>query len=224
MIKAAKRHALKGLQRLLWPYYFARYRKAIQKGKVPGDALLNALVYHWGNAGWSADPSYLRALIGECLAARHLTILECGSGLTSVLLGVVAVHQSHSIISIEHNREWLSCTRKRLAKCHLNPETVIYCPLKAYGTFNWYDVTSVDLLRQPVIDVVVCDGPPGSTRGGRVGLPYVLKHAFRPVCRVYLDDAHRSSEQSAISQWQRDFHCTVARNGKARHFTTLTFR
>ena len=46
----------------------------------------------WGNEGYSADTSYLEA-IRHWASRVHGPILECGSGLTTLLLGIVARDQ-----------------------------------------------------------------------------------------------------------------------------------
>jgi hypothetical protein len=44
----------------------------------------------------------------------------------------------------------------------------------------------------------VCDGPKGTTRGGRYGLAPVMKDRLAPGCIVLLDDTSREAERAII--------------------------
>ncbi len=127
---------------------------------MPSDRLLKTLVYNWGNVGFSADIRYLKFLLKEALRATDRTVLECGSGLTTLLLGVVADRQSHRHIALEHHSGWYERMHETLKKEEVKNTTVHYCPLKDYGTFEWYEISDVDIPDQPLIDLVICDGPP----------------------------------------------------------------
>ena len=54
------------------------------------DALFGRLVCGWGNESWSALTEYLEACVRHADEARR-GILECGSGLSSLLVGAVAM-------------------------------------------------------------------------------------------------------------------------------------
>lgn len=203
---------------------FARYRKTIDSGELPPDDLLWALVYHWGNVGWSADVRYLKYLLNEVLTSRNLTILECGSGLTTVLLGVIADRQSHQLISLEHHSEWHDRMCGRLLKERIQNATVYHCPLKNHGDFEWYDVSPCNFLDTPLIDLVVCDGPPAQTRGGRLGLPFVLGSALREGCVIAVDDTHRPSERRILDHWNMHFDLVPDASRSEGHFKVLVFR
>jgi len=51
--------------------------------------VLSSLVYGWGNKAWSGAPEYLHSCIRHVLFAKA-PVLECGSGLTTILIGAVA--------------------------------------------------------------------------------------------------------------------------------------
>jgi hypothetical protein len=50
--------------------------------------LLLDLVYGWGNAAWSGAPELLQCCVRQALVVRD-PVLECGSGLTTLLVGAV---------------------------------------------------------------------------------------------------------------------------------------
>ena len=74
-------------------------------------------------------------------------------------------------------------------------------PLQNYGEFDWYTVPES---LPSGITLVVCDGPPSATLGGRYGLLPTLGAHFAPNCQVLMDDAIRSSEIDIISRWERE--------------------
>lgn len=214
---------LRALNRIIWPIRFRQFRKIVNAGKFPNDTLLRSLVYRWGNAGWSADISYLRRLLEEMLAARQYTVLECGSGLTTVLLGVVADRQGHKILSLEHHPGWHERISETLEKASIKSVDIYYCPLKDYGKFDWYDLAAGGFPNDCEFDLVICDGPPGTTKSGRLGLPYVMASSFRDHCVIIADDAHRPGERQAINHWISDFNIVLDKNRSHEHFDTLVF-
>ena len=114
----------------------------------------------WGNTGWSADLEFLTAVISRCTNYPRLTILECGSGLTTVLLSVVAKHCRHTLISLENDSEWMVEIGQRLKKLKAietrpTGTMVFHAPLISYGEFDWYDISAA-CLDGMHIDVVVC--------------------------------------------------------------------
>lgn len=222
-IKAAKRQALRVLNRLCWPVLFLRFRKSVFAGRLPSDRLLALLVYHWGNAGWSADARYLRRLLQETMSTTNQTILELGSGLTTVLLGVVADRQSHRVLSLEHHAGWQQRVTSTLSRNRIQGARVFHSALRDYGRFDWYDISSCELPGDIMFDMVICDGPPSQTRGGRFGLPYVMNSQFKPGCMIIADDAHRPGEQEIFARWAEDFPIRSDESRSEAHFITFIF-
>lgn len=188
---------------------------------MPSDRLLRTLVYNWGNVGFSADIRYLKFWLRETLTTTDRTVLECGSGLTTLLLGVVADRQSHTHLSLEHDSGWYERMHGTLNAEGVKNTTVHYCPLKDYGEFEWYGISDVGIPDEPVIDFVICDGPPAQTRGGRVGLPYVLGSRFADGCIIAADDAHRTGEREIMSRWMSDFGLREDAARSDAHFKIL---
>ena len=180
-------------------------------GEVPSDDLLNALIRGWNNDNFVATPEYLRAVASAC-SQTELPVLECGSGLSTVICAAMS-RRGPEVWTFEHHPAWRRkvsrAVRKiRGANVHL-PRT----PLRMYGEFDWYDATLRDLPAQ--FGVVVCDGPPGTTRGGRAGLLPVLGSRLAPGCLILMDDAHRAAEQSVIEHWKNsaDMDVTLQPSG-----------
>lgn len=177
-----------------------RYVALVERG-ADADTLrplLPALVYGWGNAGWSAVSDYLVACLRGAGTATT-GILECGSGLSTLLVAPIAARRGVPYVALEHTPEWGRRVGETLARFGLNDVVVDIAPLQDYGDFEWYTAPSQAVA--PRFDLVICDGPPAATRGGRYGLVPVMEDRFAPGCRILIDDAVRESERTVAARW-----------------------
>ena len=180
--------------------------------------LLGELVANWNNT-WSAQVEYIRAFLQ---AARQAPgpILECGSGLSTLLLGAIAERTGQCVWSLEHEPAWLDKVERSLARYEINSVTLCLSPLIDYGPYAWYEPP---LSKMPVdFALIVCDGPPGSTRGGRYGALPVMKSRCRPGCTVLLDDASRPSEQVVLQRWAAELGAPFAIEGETKPYGRVT--
>src|SRR5207237_8682566 len=74
-------------------FVFARALRRFQndpRGSLAsGTKVIADLVYGWANKSWSASEDYLVSCSQHAMAC-HGPILECGSGLTTILVGLIA--------------------------------------------------------------------------------------------------------------------------------------
>lgn len=162
--------------------------------------VLARLIYGWGNESWSADTEYLLSCLEHAQTCRG-PILECGSGLTTLLIGAVAQQSGNVLCSLEHHAEWGNRVARRLKQYRIDSVHMSIQPLKNYSGFTWYEPPCAELADQYAL--VICDGPPGSTRGGRYGLVPVMKSRLAPGCIILLDDANRAEEQVIAKRWAK---------------------
>jgi hypothetical protein len=172
---------------------------------APGNGLLAELIAAWGNPGWSAQEEYLRVCVTQALRSNGPT-LECGSGLSTVLLGVVAQHNRSEHWALEHEREWSVRVGRTVARYGLWSVRLSTAPLKHYDGFDWYDPPLQDMPQH--FALVVCDGPPTGTLGGRYGMVPVMRERLRPGCVILLDDAWREDERVVARRWQAELDST----------------
>lgn len=175
-------------------------------------------IYGWNNARWSAEEQYLAEVVRSAEVAKS-AVLECGSGLTTLLIGAVAARRGMHVHALEHNSEWHARVSGAIRDFGLANATVHLAPLRDFGDFVWYDAPLGVLPTD--FAMVVCDGPPAGTRGGRSGLLPVMRRHLAPDCLVLLDDANRPAEQELLRTWVRDFGATQDMRSSSRGFARV---
>jgi len=180
--------------------------------------LLAELISAWGNVGWSAKEGYLRACLAGALSSRGPT-LECGSGLSTLLLGVVAQKRNNTHWALEHLSEWSAKVGHHVVRQRVSAVRLHTAPLRPYEGFAWYDPPLTELPR--TFGLVVCDGPPADTSGGRYGLVPVMRDHLAPGCMILLDDAGRAEERAIAQRWQAELNAVGQLVGDDKPFIRM---
>lgn len=175
---------------------------ALPAGAAPSRELLADLLTAWSNDGFAADLDYLEE-VSRRAATVEGPVLECGSGLTTLLLGLLAGRRGVESWSLEHHPEWHARVSGALGEHDITGARVACAPLKDYGGFSWYDPPLEGMPRE--FRLVVCDGPPGTTPGGRYGLLPVMRERLPAGAVILLDDANRPEEQEALGRWSEEY-------------------
>jgi hypothetical protein len=84
-------------------------------------------------------------------------ILECGSGLSTLVMGIALAGTEHCVYALEHDLAWLRTTARWLEQYEIGNVTLIYAPIMPTETGDWYGVEPSDLPDQ--FDGVLIDGP-----------------------------------------------------------------
>lgn len=190
--------------------------RTLQSGRTPRLALIEQLVHAWGNEAWCASAAYLSAIL-DWLPQTSGSIVECGSGISTLLLATAAMLSGRKICSLEHDTAWAAFIEQRTPNRLRSRVSLSVRPLTNYGEFEWY---SIDPAATPgSIGFVVCDGPPAATRGGRYGLAPVLGNQLAAGAIILLDDTQRSEERAILERWCTELGATVIQEGET--FTAL---
>lgn len=159
--------------------------------------------------GWSAAPDFMRLIVDYVLENKSQQIVECSSGLTTLMLArCCQINGSGHVYSLENGAEYAQKTRDAISVRGLHEfATVIDAPLQAFEIdeqpFQWYEL---DGLPQLKIDMLVVDGPPGYLqRQSRYPALPLLHWIMSKGCKVFLDDAARPDEQAIVSRWLKEF-------------------
>jgi hypothetical protein len=149
---------------------------------------------------WALPKASAYELVAWLDRHRPTTVVEAGSGVTTVLLAEHAHRTGATVVSLEHQPRFADQTRRLLDEHGLRgrvdlrvaPLTEIDTP---DGPARWYDTALPDR-----VDFALLDGPPGAI--GRAGGAYRLAPHLNPNgWTVWLDDADRDAEQAALAAW-----------------------
>src|SRR5574337_237471 len=175
--------------------------------------------------GGSLRPFCLVHLLNDLLINQRKSIIEFGSGISTILIGRLIQRQRlrTQVISIEHEKKWTAELRKVIKKEQLDKfVTVINAPLvkcKLHPDNNyWYDLNVLDnhIEKRKKFDMVIIDGPPAWQQGKELArypaLPY-LKNKLSERVAIYLDDANRNGEQTILHMWQKKYSINFTLRG-----------
>jgi hypothetical protein len=139
------------------------------------------LAYEWNN-DWQAPVELLGAL-AMLSEETEGPILECGSGVSTLILGAIAKRRGIKLLSLEHDRDW----SRRVRKILVDSDIFQYRPLPYYAPIveGWYLYPHDD----EKFKLVLVDGPP--RKYGRSGL-LKIKDSFAPGCIFIVDDAEEA--------------------------------
>ncbi|VAW94511.1 hypothetical protein MNBD_GAMMA23-2284 [hydrothermal vent metagenome] len=161
---------------------------------------------------WSAAADFLELIADYCLTNQPNIILECSSGLSTLILArCCKINQHGKVISLENGADYAASTRKNLSQYGLaDYATVIDSPLHTVqansNDYQWYQIDSHVI---PEIDLLVIDGPNGYIqKNSRYPALPVLHSLFAERCAVFLDDAAREDEQEIVTQWRQQYQPT----------------
>jgi hypothetical protein len=181
-------------------------------------SVLSELIYGWGNEDWSALEEYLQGCLQHAQRAEG-PILECGTGLSTILLGVISQQRGNVVWSLEHQPLWGKKVASVLERYRISSAHLCISPLKDYGAFAGYD-PPLGLMPNE-FSMVVCDGPPGDTKGGRYGLLSVMRSRLKPGAAILLDDASRENEKVIAARWASELHTTYDIRGSRKPYILL---
>jgi hypothetical protein len=186
-------------------YRFDRALERVVRGapaKIPDKKMIEALFFASANRSYGADPEFLDEVIKRA-AAMSQPILECGSGLTTILLGLFAAGRGISVWSLEHDPQWFETTAAMMRRYDIQNVNLLLCPLRSYGDFSWYN-PPVDHIPKR-FGMVVCDGPPKkSTPGDRYGLLPLMRNRLGSGSLILLDDVELQNSDPVLSRWMKE--------------------
>ncbi len=160
--------------------------------------------------GWAASPDFLRAAMELSLERRPAVVVECSSGISTLVLARCAqISGVGHVHSLEHDPAFAQKTRDLLRAEGLEAHATVYdAPLKPLQlpgwSADWYD--SAALPEGLRIDLLVVDGPPWFVSAlPRYPAVPVLRQQMQPGAVVLLDDAARPEEIECVRRWRQEW-------------------
>jgi len=154
---------------------------------------------------WSAAPDFLQLIVDHALTHKPAVIVECGSGMTTLMLArCCALNGGGHLYSLENGADYAANTRAAVARHGLaQHSSIIHAPLRPYTLdgrdYQWYDV---EQLTTGAIDLLIIDGPPGFIqKHSRYPALPLLRERLADDCTVFMDDAARPDERELVGMW-----------------------
>lgn len=162
---------------------------------------------------WSAAADFIQLIVDHALTAKPEIIVECSSGLTTLMIARCCQMNGHGhIYSLENGLEYAEKTRSYFERYGLNEyATVIDAPLDEVmindNSYQWYNTDELlDLLKNQLIDMLMIDGPPGfMQKNSRYPAVPILFNQLADKSKIFLDDAARDDEHKIVELWQSEF-------------------
>lgn len=150
-------------------------------------------------------PGGLVLLCNEIVLGDRERIVECGSGVSTVLLArLLAQRGAGTLTALEHDEGWARWVTAQLAREGLDVRARVVTA--ALAPDGWYDPTAVEAGLGPApIDLLVVDGPPACAPGAglaRHAALSTLAPQLAPGAAVVLDDVVRPGEQEVLRRWE----------------------
>lgn len=154
---------------------------------------------------WSAEADFLERILAHCLEQRPPLILECSSGLTTLVLArACRLNGRGRVVSLEDGAGYADASRRALAHYGLAQwGRVLHAPLRTWRVngreFLWY---TLEQLPQAPVEMLVIDGPSGFIQAhSRYPALPLLRERIAPGCAIFLDDAARPQERETVAMW-----------------------
>ena len=113
---------------------------------------------------WTAEPDFLRIIVDHCLQAEPSSVLECGSGLSTLMLArCCQMNGRGHVVSLEDGEKYSIDTTEYIERYGLTQyASVIHAPLKKISLgsneYLWYSRKEIP---DYPIEMLIVDGPSG---------------------------------------------------------------
>ncbi|MBK8852995.1 MAG: hypothetical protein IPN10_02570 [Saprospiraceae bacterium] len=207
---------------LYWDWLF---EKSIKKFKTlkeftgADERLLRELITGWGNQGYSALTGYTRAFISRGVDNRG-DVLDCGSGLSTLLLGIIGDRYGFNVISLEENPQWAEKVRFWLHKLDIKSVNIEVKKGKQYDGYYWYAPSEAVKARK--YRLVLLDGPTDHGNNARYGLFPVMIPSFIRGCVILADDFHDPVYKASMLKAENNFNLHITPVAGADPFAVIT--
>lgn len=173
--------------------------------KVPGAPPLPPV------GGWALTAASLLEVWHLVETHRPRTIVECGSGTSTLWLAYAARHIGGArVVALDHDARFAAATRALLERHGLGEfAEVRHAPLREVRVgeevLSWYDTEQLTDVAS--VELLLVDGPPKWT-GAQARYPAlpVLRDRLAPGALILADDAQRPEERRTIRRWRAEYH------------------
>ncbi len=154
---------------------------------------------------WAASPDFLQIVSEIILDSKPRTVVECGSGVSTVVVGyVLEKNKRGRIFSLENKNNFYEKNNHLIARHNLRKHvSIVHAPLVECkvndNSYKWYDTAQIADLES--IDVLIVDGPAGNRYPA---LP-LLFNQLSDNSFVIIDDCNREKDGENVLRWLSEF-------------------
>ena len=183
----------------------------------------------WSNEGFSADVRY-RAETIRLIEKHGGPVLECGTGATTLIAGILGQRYGFDTYCLEQDLTWSLAAQHALAYHRIGRVHILDTPLRSYGPYAWYATEGLNLPKH--FGVILCDGPfIDRSRGDaifkswRYGVLPFLRRTDSTFDALLLDDVNDKRAPNVLQRWIADWNirhdvissedgeCAIVRSG-----------
>lgn len=151
-------------------------------------------------AGGAAGPLLLYLLIRILSELPVKRVMELGAGQSTSLFDAWAETKNGALTTFEQDEAWARNARSRLRS---KQSQVLYLPLvdtaTSRGAVKWYASPTPDVLPKAGFDLLLVDGPVGSTYLSRFGVVTMVPDALAAQWIIVWDDLDRPSDLESFA-------------------------
>ena len=155
---------------------------------------------------WSISPDFGYLVTRNILDEKPDTVIEFGSGLTTLLVGLaLKKNGTGKIVSIDQDEKYFDKTKRLISKFRL--EDYVDLKLCSIETIHlhgkqrkWYATQFLDKI--DTVQMIIVDGPPGSIQDkARYPALPVLYDKIDKHFICFVDDYNRTAEEQMVDDW-----------------------
>ena len=191
-------------QQFIQPLVFDRHLRSFRASlpEAPSDELIDNLFAAWGDRLSSERRDYIQRCLAEATRASG-PILQCGSGLLSVLIGLVCQHANapgKRLWVLEHDPHWGNLARSWLEARDIKHAHIIYAPAEQFNGFLWY---VLDPSRLPNDFALVLSEASAALPGSARGVVSRMAKQFGNRCVILAGNARRPKDLKFLADWAK---------------------
>jgi predicted O-methyltransferase YrrM len=153
----------------------------------------------------SMRPSAMALVVNEITIGDRRRIVECGSGISTLLIARLLRTRPGHLWSVEHDRDWRAIVSGWVEDEGLADRVTF---IDAGLSDGWYCRETISTqLKESEIDLLIVDGPPAYRREimyARYQAVPFFRERLASDWAIVLDDVHRRGEFEVASRWSRE--------------------
>lgn len=175
--------------------------------------------------GYTLSFQEIQHIANDIVIHRPTTILEIGSGLSTIILSNIISELGYKpkFISIDQDASWQKHLEGQCKNVNFYDFEIGFNSEFAMQGGKWFEIPEDSCLRKGNYDLVIIDGPKGfESKYARFGIVNFLKERINESSIVFLDDTDRDDEKFILKSLREKFSFNSCLN--FNKYTRLSFQ